>query len=493
MSWGEDADEPIDQYRSPPNNIEAEQALLGAILVQNLAFDRVATILDETHFFEPTHSRIFAACRHFIGMGKLVNPVILKNYFEADGDLEVVGGATYLARLAGASTSILNADAYAQTIRDLAVRREIIRVAAEARSRAYDASIDDTPARMIADADQALVGLLGASGGSEHFQTVGETARKAMDLAGAAYESGGNPSVIGLSTGLQSLDDRIGALEAGMQLIIAGPTSSGKTALAIQIGLHNALEGKAVLVFSHEMTGVQLSRRLLAGVADIGASRIKHGRFSEAEYHKLMDAAAQLRRCRFWIEDSRNMTVEGIQARARQVKRQYGLDLMITDYLQILGTSNEKDNRVTQLAKASKGLRDTCGMLEVPHLLLSQLSRAHGARDNYRPRLSDLRESGAIEQDADGVLFVHREEMFLTENKPPESDAKAHGMWLAKMDRWAGKAEFIIAKMREGKRGESVLADFDGPLTRFTELAPTFDKTPINTATEKENQEALKL
>lgn len=479
-------------YRAPPHNIEAEQAVLGAILLRNEVYDRVAVILREEHFFDPVHGRIFAACGKLILAGKMASPVTLKNFFENDEALKSIGGPQYLARLASASSTIIATEEYARTIADLSLRRGIIMVAQEATERAFDAAVDDTPGRMIADFDSKLVSLTSAAGAEGRFFHVGKSAEAAIDLAAEAYRTGGDIKAIGLSTGLPSLDDKIGALEPGMQIVVAGPTSSGKTAFSQQIALHNALDGKSVLIFSHEMSHVQLTRRFLAHLTGVSASRIKHGRFSEKDFEALHDAAERLKKLRFWVEDTRNMTATAIAARARQVKRQHGLDLMMVDYLQILSAADSRARRDVQFGEMSKTLRDTAGALEVPNLLLSQLSRDHAKRDNHRPRLSDLRESGAIEQDADGVLFVHREETFLAENVPPESDSKAFGIWETKMGKWRGKAEIIIGKMREGERGGSVVLGFHGPLTKFFEL----DNPPASaeqTRVEREAQEAFAI
>lgn len=481
-----------DGYRAPPHNIEAEQALLGSVLIRNSAIDTVAQFLTADHFYEPLHGRIYEACRKVISAGRTASGVSLKSYFDNDEAMVAVGGSAYLARLAGAATTMLSVEEYGRTIFDLALRRELIYVAADLQARAMDAEIDDTPARMIAEADTKLVGLLSNAGGEGRFFHVGKSADMAIDLAAEAYRTGGALSAIGLSTGLPSVDAKIGALEPGMQIVIAGPTSSGKTAFSQQIALHNALDGKSILIFSHEMTHVQLTRRFLAHLSGIPASRIKHGRFSEKEFDALHTAATRLKETRFWVEDTRNMTAAAISARARQVKREHGLDLMMVDYLQILAPVNSRDRRDVQFGEMSKTLRDTSGTLEVPNLLLSQLNRESLKRDNHRPRLSDLRESGAIEQDADGVLFVHREETFLTESTPPESDGKAYGIWQMKMAKWAGKAEIIVGKMREGERGGSATLGFDGPLTMFYEL----DNPPVSAAQatqERENQEALAL
>lgn len=479
-------------YQVPPHNIEAEQALLGAILVNNAAYDRVATILREDHFFDPLHGRIYAVCGQMIVAGRMVSPITLKHVFEHDEVLAQVGGSQYLARLAGAATTIISVEEYARTIAELAIRRGIIRVAQDACERAFDAPVNDTPDRMIADFDTALVSLANGEGIAGRFFQVGHSAAEALALAAEAYRTGGALRAIGLSTGLPSLDEKVGALEPGMQIVVAGPTSSGKTAISQQIALHNALDGKSVLIFSHEMSHVQLTRRFLAHLTGIPASRIKRGRFSEADYGALHEAAAKLKELRFWVEDTRNMTASAIAARARQVKRQHGLDLMMVDYLQILSPADSRARRDVQFGEISKTLRDTAGSLEVPNLLLSQLSRDHAKRDNHRPRLSDLRESGAIEQDADGVLFVHREETFLAENMPPESDAKAYGIWETKMGRWKGKAEIIIGKMREGERGGSVVVGFNGPLTKFYELENP-PVTPEQARVEREAQEAFAL
>lgn len=473
-----------------PYNIESEQALLGAILSQNKAFDRVATFLEPEHFFEALHGRIFKVAGALIADGKMVTPVTIKTYFDDDEALAQVGGGSYLARLAFAATTIINAEEYGRTIHDLAVRRELMQLADELMQRAAKAAVDDAPGNMVEAFDARLTEIVhGSSSFNKTMMTSGEAARQAVDRAADAYRRDGIIDAVGLSTGLTALDEILGPLEGGMQVVLAGAPSMGKTALAQGIAYHNALAGKRGLGISQEMRGFQWARRWVAQVAGVDASRIRMGRFSEQEYARIDEAAKFIdENIDVNIDEARNLNVRQIAARARAMKRHGGLDFIVVDYLQLLAPLNPRDASVRSVTENSKALRDLAGDLDVPMILLSQLSREYDKRDNKRPRMSDLRESGAIEQDADAILFVHREQYYL-EKSIPEEGTPEFLKWSDAMSRWQGKAEIIVPKLREGAAGGTAIVGFNGPLVQFTDIEPF---GPMSDE-ERASQEALAL
>jgi replicative DNA helicase len=469
-------------YRVQPHNIDAEQALLGAILVNNESYDRVAGFLEPPHFFDALHGRIYEAAAKLITQGHLASPVTLKNYFERDAALSEIGGPQYLARLAGAATTIINAEEYGRTIYDLAIRRELIQVSIEMHSRAYDAPVDDTPALQILDAEQSLYQLAERGKYEGGFQSFHESLNTAIDMAAEAFKRDGGLS--GISTGLRDLDNRLGGLQRSDLLILAGRPSMGKTALATNIAFHaakaykaehhadgtvTATDGAIVGFFSLEMSSEQLATRLLAEQSGVPSERIRRGNIHEDEFHQLVDAARELQSIPLYIDDTGGLTIATLAARARRLKRQRGLGLLVVDYLQLLaGTGKAGENRVQEVTQITTGLKALAKELDVPIMALSQLSRQVENRDDKRPQLSDLRESGSIEQDADVVMFVFREEYYASRREPTEGTPE-HLQWQEEMGRVHGLAECIIGKQRHGPTG-TVKLQFQADVTRFSDL-----------------------
>ena len=469
-------------YRVQPHNIDAEQALLGAILVNNESYDRVASFLEVAHFFDALHGRIYEAAAKLITQGHLASPVTLKNFFERDEALAEIGGPQYLARLAGAATTIINAEEYGRTIYELAIRRELIQVSIEMHSRAYDAPVDDTPAQQILDAEQSLYQLAERGKYEGGFQSFHESLNTAIDMAAEAFKRDGGLS--GISTGLRDLDNRLGGLQRSDLLILAGRPSMGKTALATNIAFHaakaykaehhpdgtvTATDGAIVGFFSLEMSSEQLATRLLAEQSGVPSERIRRGNIHEDEFHQLVEAARELQSIPLYIDDTGGLTIATLAARARRLKRQRGLGLLVVDYLQLLaGSGKAGDNRVQEVTQITTGLKALAKELDVPIMALSQLSRQVESRDDKRPQLSDLRESGSIEQDADVVMFVFREEYYTSRREPTEGTPE-HLQWQEEMGRVHGLAECIIGKQRHGPTG-TVKLQFQADVTRFSDL-----------------------
>ena len=458
---------------------------MGAILVSNDAFDNVAAFLQSSHFFEAVHGRIYEAMSKLITQGHLASPVTLKGFFEQDEALAEVGGSTYLARLAGAATTIINAREYARTIYDLSVRRELIRVSTEVHNRAFDSPVDDAPGKQIQDAEQALYQLAETGKYEGGFQNFRESLKAAIDMAAAAYERDGGLS--GISSGLTALDQRMGGLQPSDLIIVAGRPSMGKTALATNIAFNAAkahkathkpdgsvetTDGAIVGFFSLEMSSEQLATRLLAEQSGVPSERIRRGRIEEDEFHHLVEASKALQSIPLYIDDTGGLTIATLAARARRLKRQRGLGLLVIDYLQLLaGSGKSGDNRVQEVTQITTGLKALAKELNVPILALSQLSRQVEARDDKRPQLSDLRESGSIEQDADVVMFVFREEYYVTRREPREGTPE-HIDWQKEMEQVHGIGEVIIGKQRHGPTG-TVKLQFQADVTRFSDLAET--------------------
>ena len=469
-------------YRVQPHNIDAEQALLGAMLVNNESYDRVASFLEVNHFFDAVHGRIYEAAAKLITGGHLASPVTLKNFFERDAALAEIGGPQYLARLAGAATTIINAEEYGRTIYELAIRRELINVGTEIHNRAYDAPIDDTPAQQILDAEQSLYQLAERGKYEGGFQSFHESLNVAIDMAAEAFKRDGGLS--GISTGLRDLDQRLGGLQPSDLLILAGRPSMGKTALATNIafsaakaykaehhadGTVTATDGAIVGFFSLEMSAEQLATRLLAEQSGVPSERIRRGNIHEDEFHQLVNAARELQSIPLYIDDTGGLTIATVAARARRLKRQRGLGLLVIDYLQLLaGSGKSGENRVQEVTQITTGLKALAKELNVPILALSQLSRQVESRDDKRPQLSDLRESGSIEQDADVVMFVFREEYYVSRREPTEGTPE-HLQWQEDMNKVHGLAECIIGKQRHGPTG-TVKLQFQADVTRFSDL-----------------------
>ncbi|HMO71557.1 MAG TPA: replicative DNA helicase [Paracoccaceae bacterium] len=467
-----------------PHSIEAEQQLLGAILTNNDVYDRIAALVRAEHFFEPTHRRIFEICAARIQKNALASPVTLKAFLEDDAGLKELGGPAYLARLAGAAISAFAARDYAQMIYDLAVRRELIGLGRDIAARAAQVAVEDEPREQITEAEQRLY-KLGEQGVSERgFQSFLKAVTDAVNVANAAYQRDGG--LAGLSTGLADLDRKLGGLHPSDLLILAGRPSMGKTSLATNIafniakthrrgrlpdGTEGSVEGGVVGFFSLEMSAEQLAARILSEAAEVPSEQIRRGDMTEAEFRRFVEAAKALEACPLYIDDTPALPIAQVAARARRLKRTHGLDVLFVDYLQLLrGGGRGSDNRVQEVSEITQGLKAIAKELNIPVVALSQLSRQVENREDKRPQLSDLRESGSIEQDADVVMFVFREEYYREREKPGDHDLEAMAKWQGVMEQVHGKAEVIIGKQRHGPIGVVELA-FEGRFTRFSNLA----------------------
>ena len=465
------------ELRTPPHNIEAEQALLGAVLMNNEAAQRVTDFLKPAHFYEPVHGRIFEVACTLIDRGQVADAVTCKHYFEADGALVEIGGAQYLAHLAAAATSLLSVEHYGRLVYDLALRRELIRIGDDMTDRAALAELDDNAMRQIESAEQELFQLAETGARERGFVSFGDALTEAIQMADAAYKHDGE--VVGVATGLADLDGKLGGLHPSDLLVLAARPAMGKTSLATNIAFHaantfrhdggEASDGAVVAFFSLEMSAEQLATRILAEQAEISSDRIRRGMIShEDEWPRLVQVSRRLQDIPLFIDDTPALSISGVRTRARRLMRTQGLGLIVVDYLQLLRGSDGTENRVQELSEITRGLKALAKELNVPVLALSQLSRQVENREDKRPQLADLRESGSIEQDADVVMFIFREEYY-HERKEPEPDTPAHAEWLDKAERVHGIAEVIIGKQRHGPTG-TVKLMFDREHTRFRNL-----------------------
>ena len=475
------APETGDAYRAPPANLEAEQALLGAILVNNEAASRVTDFLRPEHFQEPGHQRIFAAALKLIERGQIANPVTLKYFFDQDEALGEVGGAQYLARLAGAAVTVINAEHYGRAIFDLALRRGLIEIGESMVNEAYEADLDLEAVDQIEAAEQNLFNLAEHGQADRGLLTFDSVLASAVDMAEAAFHREGQ--MIGVSSGLVDLDQKLGGLHPSDLIILAGRPAMGKSALAANIAFHAAhnikrarlesgqekvVDGAVAAFFSLEMSAEQLATRLLAEQARISSEKIRRGEISSDDFSRLVTASQAIEQAPLYIDDTPALTVSALRTRARRLKRQHDLGLVVVDYLQLLRGTGRGENRVQEISEITQGLKALAKELNIPVLALSQLSRQVEAREDKRPLLSDLRESGSIEQDADVVMFVYREEYY-HERKQPEPDTPDHVKWLEKADQIHGIAEIIIGKQRHGPTG-TVRLQFEREFTKFSNL-----------------------
>ena len=476
------------QFRTPPSNIEAEQALLGAILVNNDAYYRVSDFLEAAHFIEDLHRRIYEVATSLIKAGKVATPITMKTFL-GDQDLGGITVSQYLARLAAEATTVINAEDYGRTIYDLAVRRNLINIGEDLVNVAFDAPVETSPRDQIEEAERRLYALAETGRYDGGFQRFSDALTAAIDMAAAAYKREG--ALSGISTGLVDLDRSLGGLQPSDLVILAGRPAMGKTSLVTNIAFNIAkayqaekqqdgtlktVNGGIVGFFSLEMSAEQLATRIIAEQSGVPSYKIRRGDMREDDFYKITEAAREMQSIPFYIDQTGGISIAQLAARARRLKRQRGLDILIVDYLQLLsGSSKKGENRVQELTEITTGLKALAKELSVPLVALSQLSRQVESRDDKRPQLSDLRESGSIEQDADVVMFVYRDEYYL-KNKEPKPGTEEYFKWQTEMDQVHGKAEIIIGKQRHGPTGTVQLA-FQADITRFTNLADE-DKLP---------------
>jgi replicative DNA helicase len=475
-------DEPLP--RRSPHNIEVEQALLGAILINNEAFWRVSDFLEPGHFFDPLHRRIYERAATLVRMGKTADPRTIKTFLQEDEKVGEITVAEYLARLAFEAATIINAEDYGRTIYDLAIRRSLIGIGEEMVNVAYDAPVEMAPREQIEEAERRLFELAETGRYDSGFSDFSAALRTAIDMAANAYKRAGHLS--GLATGLHDLDRLMGGLQSSDLVILAGRPGMGKTALATNVaynvarawrgesqpdGAIRTVDGGIVGFFSLEMSAEQLATRVIAEQAGVPSSDIRRGAIHEDQFDRIVEAAQEMQKMPLYIDQTGGISIGQLAARARRLKRQRGLDLLIVDYIQLLQSSSRRasDSRVQEVTEITTGLKALAKELAVPILALSQLSRQVESREDKRPQLSDLRESGSIEQDADVVLFVFREEYYLKNRKPKEGTEEFF-KWQAEMEQVAGRAEVIIGKQRHGPTG-TVELHFDADVTRFSDLA----------------------
>ncbi len=478
----------VEESATLPNNIEAEQQLLGAILTNNDTYDRISAIVQPEHFYDPVHARIFQVAADRIKLNALASPVTLKAFLEDDEGLRELGGSVYLARLAGAAISSLASRDYAQLIYDLAIRRELIQLGVDVSEKARRVDVSSSPTDQITEAEQALYSLGEKGRVDSGFQSFLRCVTDAVVVANAALNRDGR--LAGIGTDFTDLDRKLGGLHRSDLLIIAGRPSMGKTALATNMafniarkfrhgtlpdGSRGAVDGGIVGFFSLEMSAEQLASRILSQASEIPGEQIRRGDLTETELRGFYDAAKALEACPLYIDDTPALPISQILARARRLKRTHGLDALFVDYLQLVRPTSAKDNRVNEVAEITQGLKAIAKELDIPVVALSQLSRQVEQREDKRPQLADLRESGSIEQDADVVMFVFREEYYLEREKPGDHDFDATAEWGKKMDSVHGIAEVIIGKQRHGPIG-SVKLSFEDQFTRFGNLAQTWQR-----------------
>src|SRR3984957_2041033 len=456
----------VPAYRSAPHNIEAEQSLLGAILVNNDAFYRVSDFLEPKHFFEPIHQTIYETSGSLIRMGKVSTPVTLKTFLPAETDIGGMTVSQYLARLAAEATTIINAQDYGRTVYELALRRDLIRIGEDMVNVAFDAPVDFAPRAQIEDAERRLYELAESGRYDGGFQRFAQALTVAVDMAAKAFQRDGKLS--GIATGLRDLDTKMGGLQPSDLVIIAGRPGMGKTALATNIAYNVAKAHRAEVQADGTMKSVNggvvgfFSCEMSADQTSIAPSMIRRGGITEADFEKTRNYSIELQSLPLYVDETGGLSISQLTARARRLKRQKGLDLIVVDYIQLLQGSGKRgnDNRVQEVTEITTSLKALAKELNVPVIALSQLSRQVESRDDKRPQLSDLRESGSIEQDADVVMFVFREEYYHQMRKPSESNREKFVEWLAEADKHHGKAELIIGKQRHGPTG-TVELQFD--------------------------------
>lgn len=465
-----------------PHSIEAEQQLLGGILNNNDLFYSLEDKIDPEHFYDPIHARIFDVISTRIKDGKLASAVTVNTFLTEDQGLKELGGSAYLAQLMAGSIASSAIKDYSKLVYDLAVRRELIVLGQEISSRAQSIKVDEQPEEQIILAEQNLY-KIGDSGKSETgFKSFLKALGEAVQVANAAHHRDGN--LAGISTGFIDLDKKMGGLHSSDLIILAGRPSMGKTSLATNIafniaksfqkrdnpdGSSETLDGGIVGFYSLEMSAEQLAARILSETAEIPSEQIRRGDMTENEFRRFVEAAKSIESSPLYIDDTPALTIAQLASRARRLKRTNGLDALIIDYLQLVRAPSSRESRVNEISEITQGLKAIAKELNIPVIALSQLSRQVENREDKRPQLADLRESGSIEQDADVVLFVYREEYYKEREKPSDHDLEKMAVWQEEMDRLHGRAELILGKQRHGPIG-TVELSFEGKFTRFGNL-----------------------
>ena len=457
-----------------PCNIEAEQAVIGSILVSNDIYDEVSPIIDSDKFWDPIHSRIYETIENLIAKGLLANPITLKSHFENNEGLKELGGQEYLIKITKFSTSVKQAIDYANIVQEMHVRRELIKISESVLDQASNPSeISSSGEEMIQNAEKSLFDLAERGHFNQSFMKFENALKQTIEMAKSAYQN--EEGIVGVPTGLIDLDNRLGGMHKQDLIIIAGRPSMGKTALATNIAFHAAknIEKKGsksvVAFFSLEMSSEQLSTRILSEQSRIRSNDIRRGKVSETEFEKFIETSKNIFELPLYIDETPAITIAAISNRSRRIKRLFGLELIVVDYIQLMRSGRKMEfNRVQEVSEITQGLKALAKELDVPVLALSQLSRQVEQRDDKKPQLSDLRESGSIEQDADVVMFVFREAYYL-ERKEPTVGSIEHAEWRQKMDEISSLAEILISKQRHGPTG-NVKVEFEAMFTKFKNL-----------------------
>ena len=457
-------------FEELPNNIEAEQSVIGTILVSNEIFDDISTIISSNNFFDPMHQKIFSAIENLVFKGMLANPITLKNYFENEkDDLDV---PDYLVKITKFSTSSRQAIEYSKIIYDMFVRRELIKISENTIDSAKLKDVNLSGQNIIENSEKLLFDLAEKGSFNSSLVKFDEALKFTIEMASNAYKN--EEGIVGVPTGLTDIDDRLGGLHKSDLIIIAGRPSMGKTALATNIAFNAARKIQesekktSIAFFSLEMSSEQLSTRILAEQCRIKSNDIRRGRISDEQFDKFIETSKNISELPLFIDETPAISIAALSNRARRIKRLFGLDMVVVDYIQLMRAINTKDGRVQEISEITQGLKALAKELSVPVLALSQLSRAVEHRDDKKPQLSDLRESGSIEQDADVLMFVYREAYYL-ERKEPRPATVEHAEWQAKMNEVSNLAEILISKQRHGPTGNLML-EFEAMFTKFKDI-----------------------
>ncbi len=461
------------QEKKLPSNVEAEQALIGSVLVNNDIIDEVSSIINSKEFYDPLHAKIYNLIENLHNKGMIANPITLKNSLEGNEALSEVGGTEYLVKLTRFSSSTKQAIDYAKIIHEKFVKRELVQISENLSDEAVDETEDKTGEVIIQNTEKSLFELAERGTFNQSFMKFNQALDQTIEMATNAMKS--DQGIVGVPTGLEDLDERLGGLHKSDLVIIAGRPSMGKTALATNIAYYAAKKilddnkKSSVAFFSLEMSSEQLSTRILSEQSRIKSNDIRRGKVSEEEFNRLIETSRNIHELPLYIDETPAITISTLSNRARRIKRLFGLDLIVVDYIQLMATGTKKyEGRVQEISEITQGLKALAKDLGVPVLALSQLSRAVEQRDDKKPQLSDLRESGSIEQDADVVMFVYREQYYL-EKKQPKQGSIEHAEWQSKMNDIHGLADIIIGKQRHGPTG-NIKVEFEGQYTRFKDL-----------------------
>ncbi len=458
------------ELKELPNNIEAEQSVIGSILLSNEIFDDINILIRSNNFYDPMHQKIFSAIEKLIYSGTLANPITLKNYFENEKD--ELNVPDYLVKITKFSTSSRQAIEYSKLIYDLFVKRELIKISENIIDTAKLNDLDHDGQSIIENFEKSLFDLAEKGSFNSSIVKFDEAMKMTIEMASSAYKN--EEGIVGVPSGLTDLDDRLGGMHKSDLLIIAGRPSMGKTALATNIAFNAAKkiqnDGRksSIAFFSLEMSSEQLSTRILAEQSRIKSNDIRRGRISEEQFDKFIETSKNISELPLYIDETPAISIAALSNRARRIKRLYGLDMVVVDYIQLMKAANFKEGRVQEISEITRGLKALAKELSVPVLALSQLSRAVEQRDDKKPQLSDLRESGSIEQDADVVMFVYREAYYL-ERKEPRPATVEHAEWQAKMSEVSNLAEILISKQRHGPTG-NIMLEFEAMFTKFKDL-----------------------